>query len=107
MIYFQLTFQLFDFEGNYIRNYGFKQAVSSKHFDYPRGVCFDRSGKICVTDFNIHRLFIINEQMTEAFYIGSEGASQQRFNRPQGITVDIEGRIIVVDTKNKRLQVKN
>jgi tripartite motif-containing protein 71 len=43
--------------------------------------------------------------MTEAFYIGSEGASPSRFNRPQGVAVDQDGRIIVVDTKNRRLQV--
>ena len=26
-----------------------------KHFDYPRGLCFDNENRLFITDFNIHR----------------------------------------------------
>ena len=37
-----------------------------KHFDYPRGLCFDNENRLFITDFNIHRkdIEIINDQNT-------------------------------------------
>ena len=30
-------------------------AKIPKHFDYPRGLCFDNENRLFITDFNIHR----------------------------------------------------
>ena len=37
-----------------------------KHFDYPRGLCFDNENRLFITDFNIHRkdIEIIKDQNT-------------------------------------------
>ena len=54
-----------------------------KHFDSPRGVAFTHDNRIIVTDFNNHRLVIINPDMKSAGYLGSEGNQTSQFLRPQ------------------------
>lgn len=54
-----------------------------KHFDSPRGVAFTHDDRLIVTDFNNHRLVIINPDMKSARYLGSEGSQTSQFLRPQ------------------------
>jgi len=54
-----------------------------KHFDSPRGVAFTKDGRLIVTDFNNHRLVIIQPDMQSARYLGSEGSQTLQFLRPQ------------------------
>ena len=54
-----------------------------KHFDSPRGVAFTHDNRLIVSDFNNHRLVIINPDMKSARYLGSEGSQTSQFLRPQ------------------------
>ena len=39
-----------------------------KHFDYPRGLCFDNENRLFITDFNIHRedIEIIDDKIVKS-----------------------------------------
>ncbi|XP_069684438.1 E3 ubiquitin-protein ligase TRIM71-like [Periplaneta americana] len=98
--------QLFDAMGNYLNKFGFEsQSPMWKHFDSPRGVCFDHDGQIIVTDFNNHRIVILSSTLTDPRFIGSEGTGLKEFTRPQGVCADEDGNIIVADSRNHRIQI--
>lgn len=98
--------QLFAADGTYLNKYGFEgTATMWKHFDSPRGVCFTPNGNIIVTDFNNHRLVVIDSHFMQAQFLGQEGSNFKQFLRPQGIVCDDEGNIIVADSRNNRIQV--
>ena len=81
--------QLFNPKGEFISQYGFNSGTHHhhpsgiKHFDYPRGLCFDKKDQLYCTDFNLHRVLIINQQFNDARFIGSQGTTPGRFHRPQ------------------------
>ncbi|CAH0551130.1 unnamed protein product [Brassicogethes aeneus] len=98
--------QLFNSDGSYITKYGFEGTSQMwKHFDSPRGVAFTPQGGVIVTDFNNHRLVVVEANFQNAQFLGQEGASFKQFLRPQGLICDDEGRIIVADSRNNRIQV--
>jgi tripartite motif-containing protein 71 len=98
--------QLFSPNGHFLLKFGYENGPGSlRHFDSPRGVCFDNDGKVIVTDFNNHCLVILTAQLTDAQYLGKEGIGAGEFSRPQGVCVDDDGRIIVVDSRNDRIQI--
>ncbi|XP_060536733.1 E3 ubiquitin-protein ligase TRIM71 [Cylas formicarius] len=98
--------QLFTWNGIFVAKYGFEGPSNMwKHFDSPRGVCFHPCGDIVVTDFNNHRLVIINPSLNRARYIGVEGSEYGQFIRPQGVICDDKGNIAVADSRNNRIQV--
>ena len=53
------VFLLFDFR------YGYEGA-SWRHFDSPRGICFTADDRAVVTDFNNHRLLVVNPDFAYA-----------------------------------------
>jgi tripartite motif-containing protein 71 len=77
-----------------------------KHFDSPRGVCWAPDNRVIVTDFNNHRLVVIEPDFSTARFLGGEGSQAKQFLRPQGVAVDDEGHIIVADSRNHRVQVR-
>lgn len=98
--------QLFSSDGVFISKYGFESIANMwKHFDSPRGVCFAPKGLVIVTDFNNHRLVVIEPNFRNARFLGTEGNGAKEFLRPQGVAVDSEGHIIVADSRNNRIQV--
>ncbi|XP_075214954.1 E3 ubiquitin-protein ligase TRIM71-like [Lycorma delicatula] len=98
--------QLFAADGSFISKYGFENASGMwKHFDSPRGVCFGPNSVIIVTDFNNHRLVVIEHNCLHARFLGAEGSGTKQFLRPQGVTVDYDGHLIVADSRNNRIQV--
>lgn len=98
--------QLFDKNGTFITKYGFEVTPNMiKHFDSPRGICFGPSGVVIATDFNNHRLVVIEANFRNARFIGTEGCREKQFLRPQGVAVDTLGNIIVADSRNNRLQI--
>ncbi|KAF4522049.1 hypothetical protein B566_EDAN004031 [Ephemera danica] len=97
--------QLFDANGTYLCKYGFESAAGMwKHFDSPRGVCWAPDQRVIVTDFNNHRLVVIEPDFSSARFLGGEGSQVKQFLRPQGVAVDDEGHIIVADSRNHRVQ---
>ncbi|XP_033366558.1 E3 ubiquitin-protein ligase TRIM71 [Bombus vosnesenskii] len=99
--------QLFSPEGTFLRKYGFEASPNMwKHFDSPRGVAFNPQGKVITTDFNNHRLVVIDADFVNAniFECKVAGGNKQ-FLRPQGLAIDDEGNIIVADSRNHRIQI--
>ncbi|KAG5892471.1 hypothetical protein JTB14_017435 [Gonioctena quinquepunctata] len=98
--------QMFTSDGNFLCKYGFEgSSMMWKHFDSPRGVCFTPRGRVIVTDFNNHRLVVVDQRLVQAQFLGQEGSSFKQFLRPQGVVCDDAGNIIVADSRNNRIQV--
>lgn len=101
--------QLFEWTGVFISLFGEENNRTKipRLFDSPRGVAFDPKGNLMVTDFNMHRVVIINPQNGAARLVGREGYARGCFNRPQGIVCDDRGWFVVADSKNCRCQVSS
>lgn len=100
--------QLFHWNGVFITLFGgeLNQTIP-RLFDTPRGVTFDPQGNIMMTDFNLHRVLIINPQTGKVRIVGREGRAKGCFNRPQGIFCDDRGWFVVADSRNYRCQVRS
>lgn len=72
----------------------------------PRGICYLKDNNILISDFNTHRLAIIDKNNDIKFF-GQEGIAPGLFNRPQGIAIDPDGLILVCDSRSNRIQVLN
>lgn len=103
--------QLFTNDGTYITKFVFETANPAKMLKgptTPRGVCFTVSGNIIVSDFENHRLLMVDPTLSKLICcIGREGSCITELNRPSGIVTDDDGRIIVADSKNHRVIVFN
>ncbi|KAG7202390.1 hypothetical protein KM043_018707 [Ampulex compressa] len=101
--------QLFSPEGIFLRKYGYEATPSMwKHFDSPRGVAFSPDGDVITTDFNNHRVIIIDADFMNARMMGCESNNgSKQFLRPQGLVIDDEGNIIIADSRNHRIQIFN
>ncbi|XP_034236227.1 E3 ubiquitin-protein ligase TRIM71-like isoform X2 [Thrips palmi] len=98
--------QLFSPEGTFLRKYGWETTTSMwRHFDTPRGVAFNRDGYVICTDFNNHRLVVVEPSFRHARFLGGEGSGPKQFQRPQGVAIDGDNNIIVADSRNNRVQV--
>lgn len=101
--------QLFTSDGTYITKYVFEGANPSKMLKgptTPRGVCFTTSGNIIVSDFENHRLLMVDPTLSKVLQcVGREGSGIGELNRPSGIVTDDDGRIIIADSKNHRVLV--
>uniref|UniRef100_A0A1B0CFA9 B box-type domain-containing protein n=2 Tax=Lutzomyia longipalpis TaxID=7200 RepID=A0A1B0CFA9_LUTLO len=101
--------QLFNHNGHFIARFNFDgihHTRSLKGLTSPRGVTCTPSGNFIVSDFENHRLMIVDPGLTRLIASkGFEGIPRQDFSRPSGLCVDDEGRIIVADSKNQRVLV--
>lgn len=99
--------QLFNPDGHFISRFSFdgiNHTRSLKGLTTPRGVCFTPMGDIIVSDFENHRLLLIDSNLNKILATkGHEGTGVQEFCRPSGICCDDEGRVIVADSKNQRV----
>ncbi|XP_013163168.1 PREDICTED: protein wech [Papilio xuthus] len=101
--------QLFTSDGTYITKFVFEAANPAKLLKgptTPRGVCFTTNGNIIVSDFENHRLLMVDPTLSKVIHcMGREGSGIGELNRPSGIVTDDDGRIIVADSKNHRVLV--
>ncbi|KAJ0174263.1 hypothetical protein K1T71_010409 [Dendrolimus kikuchii] len=101
--------QLFTSDGTYITKFVFEGPNPAKMLKgptTPRGVCFTTSGNIIVSDFENHRLLMVDPTLSKILHcVGREGSGIGELNRPSGIVTDDDGRIIVADSKNHRVLV--
>lgn len=99
--------QLFNSEGAFITMLMFDGSNHSrmlKGLTTPRGVCFTPLGDIIISDFENHRLLLIDSSLNTILGAkGYEGLAVGEFSRPSGIICDDEGKIIVADSKNQRV----
>jgi sugar lactone lactonase YvrE len=78
------------------------------HFANPRGVAFDASGNIYVTDEWNHRIRIFSSDGTYQTTLGTGwGTGSYQFKYPDGVAVDGSGNIYVADSSNHRVQIYN
>ncbi|XP_041984646.1 protein wech isoform X2 [Aricia agestis] len=103
--------QLFSSDGAFLTKFvfeGFNPARLLKGPTTPRGICFTTTGNIVVSDFENHRLLVVDPTLSRIIYcFGREGSSLGEFNRPSGMICDDNGNLIVADSKNHRLLVLN
>ena len=62
-------------------------------------------GHMVATDFNNHRIVLVNMSNGDIKASGREGDWEGQFKRPQGLDVDLEGHVIIADSRNNRIQV--
>jgi len=65
----------------------------------------DGEGKICVLDYDLDRLDILDPAGNVVSNVGSSGGGPGEFNRPGGVAVSPEGWIYIADTANDRIQI--
>ncbi|XP_055625650.1 protein wech [Toxorhynchites rutilus septentrionalis] len=101
--------QLFSSEGQFISRFSFDGVHHNRYLKgltTPRGICFTPQGDIIVTDFENHRLLLVDASMTKIIaHKGHEGSAVHEFSRPSGVCCDDDGRVIVADSKNQRVMV--
>lgn len=101
--------QLFTSRGTFITKFVFEGANPTRLLKgptTPRGICFTTNGNILISDFENHRLIMVDAAMNRVIsVVGREGSGINELNRPSGIVTDDEGRIIVADSKNHRVVI--
>lgn len=101
--------QLFTSSGRFMTKLCFKDLPFSylpKNFTTPRGICFTPNGDVIVSDFEHHRLLLIDSRLQAVRAI--RGLTEESFlnlSRPSGVCCDDDGRVIVADSKNSRMMV--
>ena len=99
------SIQKFTVEGRFLAAVG---TEGSRHlqFSFVSGIAFNpRNGKIYVTDFNNHRVQILNSDLTHSGTFGRRGTGRGQLEYPSGIACDSTGNIYVADEHNHRIQV--
>ncbi|MCS6773586.1 MAG: TIGR03663 family protein [Anaerolineae bacterium] len=71
----------------------------------PRGIAFDRQGRVLVTDTGNKRVQVFDTEGNFLTQFGAPGDEPGQFNEPVGIAVDERGLIYVADVWNRRVQV--
>lgn len=102
--------QLFSKNGSFVARHNFDSYLYYRDLMglvMPRGVCFLPNGKIVVSDFDNHRLLVLNETLGPKCLgvIGHDQNNWLEFSRPSGICCDDEGRVIVADSKSQRVMI--
>ncbi|CAG2162808.1 unnamed protein product, partial [Oppiella nova] len=99
--------QLFTPYGQYLWHCG-------QPLDSPRGVSFISSDKFVISDFNKHRLLVIDktnasskEDVTPKYIGFGEGSAWGEFLRPQGVVSSGATAIFCADSRNNRISIWN
>ncbi|KAG5682004.1 hypothetical protein PVAND_011400 [Polypedilum vanderplanki] len=101
--------QMFSIDGHFISRFSFDGINHSRYLKgltTPRGCAFTPEGNIIISDFENHRLILLDSSMTKILATkGHEGNALNEFCRPSGIACDDDGRVIVSDSKNQRVLI--
>ena len=75
-------------------------------FQHPVGLAVHpHRHKVYVTEFNNHRVQVLNSDLTYCSSFGRNGSNNGEFNHPWGIFTDSHGNVYVTDRDNHRIQV--
>jgi len=83
---------------------------ANDRFDGPRGIAFDSSGRLYVSDTWNHRIQVYDLASGSPVYSGTigetgvSGSDNAHFNEPAKIAFDSSDRLYVMDTANHRVQ---
>ncbi|XP_019644119.1 PREDICTED: tripartite motif-containing protein 3-like [Branchiostoma belcheri] len=98
--------QAFRPDGNLLWEVGQQPQVPRARMKTPKHVATDGNGKIYVSDWGTHTIYIFDEDGKYKGKFGSPGRSGGRLNRPEGICVDpSSGHVLVADSENRRVVV--
>ncbi|XP_078690073.1 uncharacterized protein LOC144921207 [Branchiostoma floridae x Branchiostoma belcheri] len=98
--------QAFRPDGNLLWEVGQQPQVPRARMKTPTHVATDGNGKIYVSDFNTHIIYIFDEDGKYTGRFGGPGTSGGRLNRPKGICVDpSSGHVLVANYRNKRVVI--
>ncbi|CAI7992479.1 RING finger protein nhl-1, partial [Geodia barretti] len=61
--------------------------------------------KVYITEFNNHRVQVLNPDLTYSSSFGTNGSNNGEFNHPRHISTDRDGNVYVADSGNHRIQV--
>ena len=70
----------------------------------PRGIAVNRTGKIAITDWKGHCVYIFDKEGNCLRKIGSQGGNAGQFNPPWGVTYLNDNEILIADAGNNRIQ---
>lgn len=101
--------QMFSQLGVFVKTLQLEAEETTRHrgATMPRGVCFTPDGSIIVSDFENHRLLLVNKELTKVAAT-TQCSSMYNFmslKRPSGVCCDDYGRVIVADSKNNRVMI--
>ncbi len=119
--------QVFDLEGNYLREWGSRCQLESGlgcvdpdgngplaygdgQFQEPWGIAVDAEGRVFVADTWNHRVQVFEADGTFVTKWGSYGQTVESVSLlygPRDLAIDASGRVFVTDTGNKRVLVYN
>jgi DNA-binding beta-propeller fold protein YncE len=73
-------------------------------FVWPRSIDLDQTGRVFVSDEQLNRISIFDEEGAYRYHWGRSGSEDGQLNGPSGIAFDSHGTIWVVDSLNHRVQ---
>ena len=105
----------YDASGNFLQEFPpddpWNAGDDNAHFDTPRGITFDSSGRMYVADSDNHRIqvytFDLDGTPVYSTTIGvtdGPGDDNAHFDRPAQIVIDSSNRLYVTDSNNYRVQ---
>ncbi|MBE2231910.1 MAG: hypothetical protein IAE85_00285 [Anaerolinea sp.] len=106
--------KVFDAAGNLILTFPdaepWNSGSDNSHFNQPRGIAFDATGRLFVADRYNHRVqvYLVNggvlTHQATIGVTGQPGSDNAHFNGPAEIALDPSGRLYVADVENFRVQ---
>ena len=81
------------------------EGTADGQFNSPRGIAFDSSGNIYVSESNNDRIQKFDSTGNFLSKFGTEGSADGQFDSPKGIALDTTGNIYVADDNNERIQI--
>ncbi|XP_078573674.1 E3 ubiquitin-protein ligase TRIM32-like [Branchiostoma floridae x Branchiostoma japonicum] len=95
--------QVFRPDGTYVRTVSLEQQM--KHPSQFMNITVDRNGRILVSVWNEHYVYVYNNDGQFLFQFGSMGSHVGQLKYPHGICTDRSGNIIVADCGNSRVEM--
>ena len=96
--------QILDLDGGCLQTIG-QKGNGAGDFALPKGVAFDRTGRILAVDAQFENVQIFDAEGRLLLALGEEGRRPGEFWLPAGLEIDETNRIWVADSGNGRLQV--
>ncbi|CAH1243911.1 TRIM3 [Branchiostoma lanceolatum] len=91
---------VFRSDGSLLRTVGQQQGMEN-----PRYIIVDGEGKILVSDYDNHYVYVYKTDKQFLFKFGGKGSGEGQLKNPQGICTDRAGNIIVADPGNSRVEM--
>eukprot|EP00106_Octopus_bimaculoides_P006249 XP_014773691.1 PREDICTED: RING finger protein nhl-1-like [Octopus bimaculoides] len=104
-ISFFFHFQVFQANGNFVRNFGGPGRGHPSKFDSPYYLAVSPDSLLYVSDCNNHRIQVFSFYGDFLFSFGHEGCNNGQFKYPKGISIDEQGFVLVADSGNNRMQI--